>query len=546
MPRYIDNCRALLFNEIIEHSLEQIDSALNSLSNAIPISDNRSTLNKFSDYLAIYCDQSVLPAVAYLISELKNGVEVQNISEYTAYQSLFIKDSKLGILPKTFKNQFNFYNQQLETHINNLTLGFIKCLKRFAYDIPVIKEYFKQPLNKISFIEPVGSDSHNCGEQVYRFRFDNGFSIFYKPRSLKNENLITELMNEIGFDGSVIPRAYTKESYGWAEGLHFKALSNTQDIKNFWKRTGTTVAFCDALNFTDGHFENILATKTSIKIVDAETFFHNTKQIFSETEERSLLLTGFLQNLEDGDDEIPMMGGLQVYGSNRYHYVYPHPIHERSLNLEVKMRGKVHSAPMNQPIQNLKFQPPANHLSSFLDGLEKGYLQLQSNKNKIKSFLICNKDNFSFARQIVRATLYYAYIIRLLEQPELVRTVNDAQKVARKKLQLVHSDFKSLSTDPNLLIDYELNCLINKDIPVFYCHPFSRDLIDGTGKIYPQYFQSTAFEQITNFFECLDDAYITRQKQLASHHLRPLDENCDVSEEEISLILKNEGDPYGL
>lgn len=93
--------------------------------------------------------------------------------------------------------------------------------------------------------------------------------------------------------------------------------------------------------------------------------------------------------------------------------------------------------------------------------------------------------------------------------PDILRDFRDKSVLGffNKKLRRVNQrkDF----------INYELECLMRGDVPIFYQYPLKRHLYDGDGKSYGNFFVRTAHEELTDKWKFIkSDAFLRKNVKL--------------------------------
>jgi len=149
-------------------------------------------------------------------------------------------------------------------------------------------------------------DRHRGGRSVTLLAFRSGLKLVYKPRSLAIDRHFQELLEWINAqDASLAFRTLAlldRGSYGWMEFAQHQTCHSPEELERFHLRLGGYLALLHALDATDFHYENLIASGEHPVLVDLESFFSSqweeeARQV-SQTSERelahSVLRTGML------------------------------------------------------------------------------------------------------------------------------------------------------------------------------------------------------------------------------------------------------------
>ena len=136
------------------------------------------------------------------------------------------------------------------------------------------------PGNKPGIITEVKfgvGDTHRQGRSVVQLRFSSGFQLLYKPKSLSIDTHFQLMLSWINERGDHAPFYITKlldkGKYGWSEFIQAQECTSAQELERFYERQGGYLALLYALNATDLHFENVIASGEHPVLIDLEFFF---------------------------------------------------------------------------------------------------------------------------------------------------------------------------------------------------------------------------------------------------------------------------------
>jgi type 2 lantibiotic biosynthesis protein LanM len=115
------------------------------------------------------------------------------------------------------------------------------------------------------------------------------------------------------------PDCLVRDGYGWIEWIDGSPCRSQAGVRRFYRRAGAVLCILYALNFVDGHLENLIAMGEHPVVVDLETVAHPDapssdlppSNKISEGRQNSVLRTGLLP--EDGEEMVAKrMAGLDA------------------------------------------------------------------------------------------------------------------------------------------------------------------------------------------------------------------------------------------
>lgn len=522
-PVYPDAHRALLYKRHLDRSLVTLARTAEQLPDAIRPSDTSAFLLGYHRALAKEVDQSLLPSVALELSSRRDHLTGEMPAD--RYHDAFVSAVEGSRLHDHVADTYARVIGVIPIMINNSMRSVERMINRLCQDWQDLPGSLAlTTAGRLLTLETGLGDRHNGGQQVCILTFENGRKIVYKPRSAATDGVLDDFQRSVAFPEGLCSTQVDyldRGSHAWCEYIASSEIEPDSG-SDYWRRAGAMLAAADVLNFTDGHFENIVATKGGPVLVDHETLMQNARQDYEdyEDEEHSVLFTGLIQSKSGEDEGRGITAAYQVAGDKQGHYLYPHPINERTDNLEVRFIGAKHAPLHNYPKQDGEYVSGTAHVGDLVEGMEEAYLHVRRHRRLLQDSGFLERVRGLRVRQLVRATMYYAFLIRRLEQPSLAADVDKAKAFLRSKLFVNFSvDPDRALIDPNVVVDYEIRCLLNQDIPIFYSETDSRDLISGEGQRFPNFFPDTAMEQVQYRLMHLSDPYIARQSEIVRQHI---------------------------
>lgn len=152
--------------------------------------------------------------------------------------------------------------------------------ERITADEATLADRFSEDdsLGRVVELEPLADDTHGDGRAVTRVAFENGTTVVYKPRSVTAGRVFYELVDTVASRTEVpsfdTPTYLERDGYGWMEWIEHEPCPDTAAVERYYRRAGALICLAYLLEFTDCHYENVIAAGEHPTILDAETVFH--------------------------------------------------------------------------------------------------------------------------------------------------------------------------------------------------------------------------------------------------------------------------------
>lgn len=154
-----------------------------------------------------------------------------------------------------------------------------ELVTRLARDLPAVAAHFgaRHPPGRLSRLDHHGGDSHRGGRCVSIVEFESGLEVVYKPRSLAVEVHYADLAAWLSAHGLPLdlptPHVLLRRGYGWVQRVRHAACRDGAEVAKYYQRLGAHLALLYALEATDLHLENVIATGSAPMLVDLEALF---------------------------------------------------------------------------------------------------------------------------------------------------------------------------------------------------------------------------------------------------------------------------------
>ncbi len=113
-------------------------------------------------------------------------------------------------------------------------------------------------------IQQGAGDTHRGGHSVTILTWSSGFRLVYKPRAMTTDIHFQELLTWLNTRGQQPAfRTLTiidKQEYGWSEFVPASDCTSREEVERFYQRQGGYLALLYALEATDFHAENLIAS----------------------------------------------------------------------------------------------------------------------------------------------------------------------------------------------------------------------------------------------------------------------------------------------
>ena len=445
-------------------------------------------------------DQILLPLVAFELGEAKEKGELEGETPEERYRSFFLQDGEFTerakSLPGKYPQLFSQLDQTLEDAFSNLRIA----ITRFKQEAKL------SPAKTVDLISH--SEKHN-GEQTLLFTCEDGSKWIYKPRDLRPDILLSEFVLHLNLPHPYdlkAPQILAREGYGFMGFLEHAPCKSRQDVHDYFRRAGVVLAIADSLNYTDGHFENLIASGPYPFLIDGETLFQNFDA--KALKEKTILSTGLVQRTAPNEKKKAFHSAFQANQKEVYHILFPHALNERTDDLQVVFHGYREGIMHNLPHYEGSYFFAQNFMDEFIQGFEIGYNAITTHRDTILNDRNWWDRVFNLrALKLVRHTVNYIFLLRRIQQPDASESREKAAALITEKLG--DSPYTS----------YEIRDLMKGNVPYFFHHPSERFFSNGDGERYPENLPETALDQIKRHLLSRNDNTRNEACELLKTHL---------------------------
>ena len=148
-------------------------------------------------------------------------------------------------------------------------------LARLQADLPALRAVFGIGAGPVVDVRTDLGDAHEGGRAVMIARFACGARVVYKPRPVGIEAVFAGLAAWVNRQPEAvlalrIPHILARQEYGWLEFIDHLPCGSIEEVRRFYQRTGMLLALVYALNGSDFHLENLIASGEHPVLIDME------------------------------------------------------------------------------------------------------------------------------------------------------------------------------------------------------------------------------------------------------------------------------------
>ncbi|MET8987352.1 type 2 lanthipeptide synthetase LanM family protein [Nonomuraea wenchangensis] len=340
-------------------------------------------------------------------------------------------------------------------------------------------------------------DRHGGGRSVSLLRFDSGFRLVYKPRSLSVDANFQHLLEWVGRHDEV-PGLRTLSmvdagDHGWMEFVESRPCESADEVRDFYRRQGTLLCLLHVLHAVDVHFENIIAAGPHPVLVDLETLFHpNHWTIGTQGAApantaigESVMETGLLPRRKyfagDDEDAGTETSGLGGPMGQRTPYAVPYWVRQGSDEMRLERgRQTIIDVGANRPTLRGAEVDATAHMEEVIEGFTAAYRLLAAAREELLApGGPIERFKNDRVRLILRPTATYALSLVESYHPDVLRDALDRDRL-----------FDHLWTPRQrnsvraAVCSAEHRDLTRDDIPLFTMSPSTRHVWDSDGIIF--------------------------------------------------------------
>jgi type 2 lantibiotic biosynthesis protein LanM len=420
-----------------------------------------------------------------------------------------------GILP--LLEEYSVLARRLVESLERWVICELELLEHLCADWEEICATFPQARDAGELVEVQEGrgDTHRRGRSVTILVWKSGFRLVYKPRSMAVDLHFQELlswMNAMGYRPAFRTcRIIDKPTYGWAEFIQEGSCASREELERFYQRQGGYLALLYALEASDFHAQNLIASGEHPMLIDLEGLFQPRKsreavekeQIYPglETINHSVLRIGLLPRRMWSNDQ---SGGIDDSGlGGQAEQLTPMAV-PRLTEAEIdQMKFSSERVPLpssqhrprlhDQDIDTLEYR------DCVISGFTSAYRLLMAHRDELLQEILPRFADDE-VRCVLRPTRTYSKLLTDSFHPNVLRDALDCDCLFDRL-------WISVEQQPHLasVIAAERADLWADDIPVFTTYPGSQDIFTSTGERIADFLAIPSLEvvrrRIRNFCE---------------------------------------------
>ncbi|HEX2831670.1 MAG TPA: type 2 lanthipeptide synthetase LanM family protein [Thermoanaerobaculia bacterium] len=518
----LDRCRFLPFVEpLVWHFWSRLELETNAILAAHPGAPFDATIARtltahLPDHFAALLNRTLLVEMHVLRLEERLAGDTSEARFHNFLAQLRDKSYALEILER-----YPVLAHQAVLRLELWMDACVELLQRLAEDASAIAETFHdaRPIGRLGDVYGAISDFHRNGRAVFILVFDSGFELVYKPKSLELEVRFQQLLgwlNERGWTPSFRQLAVLDRGlYGWMEMVHTGPCADEAALQRFMERQGGYLALLYALDGTDFHHENLLASGEQPILIDLETLFqpwlttrdlHEIERTPGAPLRNTVLRPNLLPERWYGDKNNP---GVDLSGLTAAEgQLTPRPM------LAVTDSGvdtmRMERRRMHIPVGDNRARVDGREVApeELAGPLESAFRRMYTLLAKHRHELIAQLESFAECemRILFRTTMSYGTVMLESLHPHALGSALDRDR-------LFDTLWTAAVRRPYLanLFAAESEDLHRGDIPLFLSRPGSRDAMHWRGTRYENFFEQSGLERVTRKLRALSTRDLERQ-----------------------------------
>lgn len=381
-------------------------------------------------------------------------------------------------------------SQLLITWIDTTTLFLTRLKADYTEVLAIAKS--RRADTKIAQAKTGISDRHDRGNQVILLTLSDGSKVLYKPKDLSLSKALASIDDWLRRQGChpgwYFAKVLVRQQYGWEEYVEQRPCLNDEQANQYYRAAGELLCLSYLLNAHDLWFENVVAAGNRPVPIDTETFFHPgasdpaadsgaDKAHGSFFRRPSVIETGLLpfwqlSSSHKTADYSGLGSGVSALPGSKI---------TEWANLNSDQMHPLEKIAPRQPAGNgVYLNDEIQDVRKYRDPLIEGF-------NLLYHFILTRKMNFmdlvqSFsgaaARLILRPTQLYAVLQRHARTSKNLAS-GMRQSIVFEQLYRIPLRDAGLTPEMKRLTDFEVQSLLNLDIPRFYVKLDSTELRSG-------------------------------------------------------------------
>ena len=413
--------------------------------------------------------------------------------------------------------------RQLVLRVGNWADASIEMLGRLAADWEDLRAAFgpAEDSGPVTAIVFGAGDRHRGGRAVCLLTFASGWRLVYKPRPMGIAARFQELlgwMNERGFAPAFRRLGVLdRETHGWMEFAAAGPCASRDEVRRFYQRMGGSLALLYALDASDFHYENLIASGEHPLLIDLESVVQprisapadtGADWVANQIMGESVLRIGLLpQRFWGGAGEGIDLSGLGSPEGQLSPDRFPCWEERGTDAMQLRRRQLAMRGAGNRPSLGGEPVDVVDFKEDLIDGFTRAYRLLRTHREELlaEGGLLSRMAGEEI-RVLLRPTRSYALLLQESFHPFLLRDALERDR---------HFDllWQGAAESPAIekVVAAERRELLAGDIPLFSSRLGSRDLLGVEGERWPGFFERSGLELVRDRLAVLGEDDLARQ-----------------------------------
>lgn len=435
-------------------------------------------------------------------------------------------------------NEYPVMVEQIIRRLEGWSAFSLEFLRHLCHDWNSVRNLLSvNDPGMLTGVQAGAGDTHRNGRSVIIASFTSGARIVYKPRSLAVDTHFQQLLEWLNARGSQpqfrVLEMLDRGDYGWTEYVDVVPCLAWEQVTAFYKRQGGYLAILYALEASDFHCENLIASGEYPLLIDLEALFHPSVggdarqgglEEMTDELEYSVLRTGLLPLRLWADDDQPGidMSGLGSAAGQLSPRGVPHWECTDTDEMHIVRKRMQMPESENRPTINGERVNAVDFVDAIADGFASTYqLLLNSRTDLLEAVDRFSKDE---VRVIVRGTHTYGTLLHESFHPDVLRDNGDRVALF-DRLRDISADSPAMLK----LVEAEQSDLLRGDIPLFTTRPGARDLWTSNNERIDNYFNKPGLSRVKRRILQLNSDDLERQLWIVRASVAASDSHSDAT-----------------
>jgi type 2 lantibiotic biosynthesis protein LanM len=407
-------------------------------------------------------------------------------------------------------------------------------LARLKADTPELELLFGDyGLGNVVELKPSLSDPHHGRRSVMALTFASGRKLVYKPKDMGTEAAYHRLLAWLNERGAPLPfkvlKVLDRSTHGWVEFVEHLPCRDQDEARRYYERAGMLLCLFYALEGTDCHYENIIASGEYPMLIDTETLMHHRARAVVPEDENaqteaferlghSVLRTGLLPRWQLSADERTAYHVSGLGEADEQELPVRTPRWVRINTDRMALEFAFAKLPARENVPRLDDTPLSlqEHAPQLVDGFRRMYRFLLDHRGALLAADPLCELAQEQVRFVFRATRVYGLILRNLQHRRYLRDGAD-RSIQLEQLGQAQVPPRAAVDEPDEkplfwpVFAAERLAMERGDIPFFTARANSDALILSPDQEIEGCLQEPSFELVLRVLEGLDDDDLEQQ-----------------------------------